>query len=217
MTANRISPDPDISCQNLVDLTGDEDPTDEDGDIGVSVSLGDEIFSRGKKSWESDIGGGTIIMENLIIMKNSIIKGNNIITENSIIMENHKLKAWDKVNPDKRVCSLCEGQEDSHEHLFFECSFSKQIWQQVKCYAGLSGSDFSIDNIIQDIIPFAMKRSSKSICAKLVVAAASFFIWQERNNRLFRSEKRSVDNVVACIFNTVRLKLVSFTWKKGLF
>ncbi|GJW82348.1 reverse transcriptase domain, reverse transcriptase zinc-binding domain protein [Tanacetum coccineum] len=130
-------------------------------------------------------------------------------------LDNDKLKAWDKVNPDKRVCSLCEGQEDSHEHLFFECSFSKQIWQQVKCYAGLSGSDFSIDNIIQDIIPFAMKRSSKSICAKLVVAAASFFIWQERNNRLFRSEKRSVDNVVACIFNTVRLKLVSFTWKKS--
>ncbi|GKB52844.1 hypothetical protein Tco_0903597 [Tanacetum coccineum] len=34
-------------------LTGDEDPTDEDGDIGigdstgVSVSLGDEIFSEG--------------------------------------------------------------------------------------------------------------------------------------------------------------------------
>ncbi|GJV25353.1 hypothetical protein Tco_1378048 [Tanacetum coccineum] len=56
MTANRISPDPDISCQNLVDLTGDEDPTDEDGDIGVSVSLGVEIFLEGKKSQESNIG-----------------------------------------------------------------------------------------------------------------------------------------------------------------
>ncbi|GKD79227.1 hypothetical protein Tco_1341848, partial [Tanacetum coccineum] len=39
-----------------VDLTGDEDPTDEDGDtimgdsIGVSVSLGGEISSGGKKS-----------------------------------------------------------------------------------------------------------------------------------------------------------------------
>ncbi|GKD93372.1 hypothetical protein Tco_1373209, partial [Tanacetum coccineum] len=37
---------------------GDEDPTDEDGDIGmgdsigVSVSLGDEISSEGKKSHE---------------------------------------------------------------------------------------------------------------------------------------------------------------------
>ncbi|GJS95579.1 hypothetical protein Tco_0802547 [Tanacetum coccineum] len=40
----------------VVDLTGDEDPTDEDGDIGVSVSLGDEIFLEGKKSQESNIG-----------------------------------------------------------------------------------------------------------------------------------------------------------------
>ncbi|GKC72408.1 hypothetical protein Tco_1118291, partial [Tanacetum coccineum] len=45
-----------------VDLTGDEDPTDEDGDIGmgdstgVSMSLGGEISSGGKKSQESNIG-----------------------------------------------------------------------------------------------------------------------------------------------------------------
>nr|GEZ98366.1 hypothetical protein [Tanacetum cinerariifolium] len=38
-----------------VNVIGDEDPTDEDGDIEVSVSLG-EISSEGKKSWESDIG-----------------------------------------------------------------------------------------------------------------------------------------------------------------
>ncbi|GJU03687.1 hypothetical protein Tco_1114025 [Tanacetum coccineum] len=50
----------------VVDLTGDEDLTDEDGDtrmgdsIGVLVSLGDEISSRGKKSRESNIGGSTI-------------------------------------------------------------------------------------------------------------------------------------------------------------
>ncbi|GKC21766.1 hypothetical protein Tco_1023916, partial [Tanacetum coccineum] len=44
-----------------IDLTGDEDLTDEDGDIGmgdltgVSVSLGGEIFSGGKKCQESNI------------------------------------------------------------------------------------------------------------------------------------------------------------------
>ncbi|GKA29966.1 hypothetical protein Tco_0716211, partial [Tanacetum coccineum] len=44
------------------DLNGDEDPTDEDGDIrmgdsiGVSASLGGEIFSGGKKCQESNIG-----------------------------------------------------------------------------------------------------------------------------------------------------------------
>ncbi|GKC27029.1 hypothetical protein Tco_1034323, partial [Tanacetum coccineum] len=45
-----------MSGDDVVDLTGDEDPTDEDGDIGVSVSLGDEIYSEGKKSRESSIG-----------------------------------------------------------------------------------------------------------------------------------------------------------------
>ncbi|GJS12105.1 hypothetical protein Tco_0368901 [Tanacetum coccineum] len=46
----------------VVDLTGDEDPTDEDGDIrmgdstGVSMSLGGEISSGGNKSRESNIG-----------------------------------------------------------------------------------------------------------------------------------------------------------------
>ncbi|GJR72709.1 hypothetical protein Tco_0085074 [Tanacetum coccineum] len=46
----------------VVDLTGDEDATDEDADIGmgdstgVSVSLGGGISSRGKKSRESNIG-----------------------------------------------------------------------------------------------------------------------------------------------------------------
>ncbi|GJR58235.1 hypothetical protein Tco_1500397 [Tanacetum coccineum] len=39
-----------------INLISDEDPTEEDGDIGVSVSLGDEIFSEGKKSQESNTG-----------------------------------------------------------------------------------------------------------------------------------------------------------------
>nr|GFA99542.1 hypothetical protein [Tanacetum cinerariifolium] len=39
----------------MVDLIGDEDPIDEDTDTEVSVSLS-EISSKGKKSWESNIG-----------------------------------------------------------------------------------------------------------------------------------------------------------------
>ncbi|GJW26549.1 hypothetical protein Tco_0040360 [Tanacetum coccineum] len=50
----------------VVDLTGDEDPTDEDVDIGLGDStgvlapLGDEISLGGKKLRESDIGGGIV-------------------------------------------------------------------------------------------------------------------------------------------------------------
>nr|GEX13606.1 hypothetical protein [Tanacetum cinerariifolium] len=44
-----------LFSSDIVDIIGDEDPTDEDGDIEVLVSLG-EISSEGKNSWESDIG-----------------------------------------------------------------------------------------------------------------------------------------------------------------
>nr|GEU55478.1 hypothetical protein [Tanacetum cinerariifolium] len=55
----------------VIDLIGDEDPTDEDGDtrmddsIGVSASLGGEISSGRKKSQESNIDntGGTTVGE----------------------------------------------------------------------------------------------------------------------------------------------------------
>ncbi|GJU03207.1 RNA-directed DNA polymerase, eukaryota, reverse transcriptase zinc-binding domain protein [Tanacetum coccineum] len=95
----------------------------------------------------------------------------NIISNRSIYSAGlHQATTISGSSPDFQSRGHRSGQEDSHEHLFFECSFSKQIWQQVKCYAGLSGSDFSIDNIIQDIIPFAMKRSSKRVAVLTVLA-----------------------------------------------
>ncbi|GKD24017.1 hypothetical protein Tco_1225720 [Tanacetum coccineum] len=125
------------------------------------------------------------------------------------------LRHWDNVNYLHVTCSLCESQPDSHEHLFFECSFSQQVWNQVKGVAGLASSNASIYDTIDDIIPFAARKTSKSVIAKLVVAATSYFIWQERNGRLFKNKKRTVNQVVDCIMNTVRLKLMSCRLKKS--
>ncbi|GKF04253.1 hypothetical protein Tco_0034921 [Tanacetum coccineum] len=72
-----------------------------------------------------------------------------------------------------------------------------------------------MDSVIQLILPFAGRKSSRSVISKLVLAAAAYFLWQERNNRLFRKEKRSIDQVVDCIINSVRLKLVSCRWKSS--
>ncbi|GKE33425.1 hypothetical protein Tco_1452747, partial [Tanacetum coccineum] len=90
-----------------------------------------------------------------------------------------------------------------------------KVWFKVKRLAGLSNSMPSIDSIIHDIIPFAKRKSSRSIIAKLVVAATTYFIWQERNNRMFKKSKRSVEQVADCIINVVRFKLLSCKWKKS--
>nr|GEU59262.1 hypothetical protein [Tanacetum cinerariifolium] len=125
------------------------------------------------------------------------------------------LRAWDNVDTTKVSCALCELQADSHDHLFFECLFSTQVWHKVRVMAGLPSANPLMDSIIHDILPFANRKNSKSVCSKLVLAASAYFIWQERNNRLFRNERRSVDQVVECILNSMRLKLVSCRWKKS--
>ncbi|GJX92750.1 hypothetical protein Tco_0347336 [Tanacetum coccineum] len=83
-------------------------------------------------------------------------------------------------------CPLCESTADSHAHIFFECPFSWQIWNSVKDWARLSGLPPSINLIISDITLGAHRRTTKCVIAKLVVTAAAYFLWQERNARLLK-------------------------------
>ncbi|GJW72779.1 hypothetical protein Tco_0132149 [Tanacetum coccineum] len=111
-------------------------------------------------------------------------------------------RAWDNVDLSTMSCSLCNLQADSHEHLFFKCDFSKQVWSKVKVFAGLPNSSPSIDSILLDIAPFAKRKSSRSIIAKLVVAASFLFHWQNVTS-MFKKSKRSQIQVVDCFLNAV--------------
>ena len=125
------------------------------------------------------------------------------------------LSSWDVTAGLTSVCSLCEMQPDSHEHLFFDCSFSYQVWSRIKHLAGLTGSGSSFDSIVSILMPIAKRKSFKSCIGKLSLAAAAYFVWQERNFRLFKQSKRSVQEVVDCIMSSVRLKLLSCCFKKS--
>ncbi|GJX26958.1 reverse transcriptase domain, reverse transcriptase zinc-binding domain protein [Tanacetum coccineum] len=125
-----------------------------------------------------------------------------------------KLSQWE-VNGDLTMsCSLCENQPDSHEHIFFECMFSKQVWDIMKGLAGLSNVAGRYKEIVDYLIPFANSKSCRITVAKLVFSATAYYLWQERNTRLFTKEKRSVMQVVDVIKSAVRLKLLSCSFKK---
>ncbi|GJU62334.1 hypothetical protein Tco_1244169 [Tanacetum coccineum] len=65
------------------------------------------------------------------------------------------------------------------------------VWAAMKDLAGLPNVIGSISVIVDLLIPIAKRRSIRSVVAKLVVAACSYHIWQERNSRLFSNQKRS--------------------------
>nr|GEZ61706.1 hypothetical protein [Tanacetum cinerariifolium] len=122
---------------------------------------------------------------------------------------------WDVSSSLGVVCSLCESNMDSHDHLFFECSVACGIWNRVKGLAGLNASNSNIYDIIQDLLSIVRRRTTVSVIAKLVVAALAYYVWQERNWRLFKKGKRNSDQIVECIVSFVRLKLLSCKLKKS--
>ncbi|GJX52394.1 hypothetical protein Tco_0280763 [Tanacetum coccineum] len=70
-----------------------------------------------------------------------------------------------------------------------------------------------MDDILAFLIPISKGRSVVSIIARVVFAAMAYFLWKERNSRLFSKKILSIDNLVESICSTVRLKLVTFKFK----
>ncbi|GJS41812.1 hypothetical protein Tco_0566855 [Tanacetum coccineum] len=82
-------------------------------------------------------------------------------------------------------------------------------------FAGLDNSQPNIYSIINALLPIVKRRTTNCVIAKLVVAASAYFVWQERNWRLFQKGKRTIDQVVDCIKSVVRLKLLSCKMRKS--
>ncbi|GJU52780.1 zinc knuckle CX2CX4HX4C containing protein [Tanacetum coccineum] len=125
------------------------------------------------------------------------------------------LRQWDvssNSNLNSFLCPLCEMQSDSHEHLFFECSFALQVWENLKRFTCIDNLPSDLNSIVDFFIPLAKMRSIRSVICKLVFVASCYFIWQERNFRLFKKVKRTQDHEL--IKSNVRLKLLSCSFKK---
>ncbi|GJR90250.1 hypothetical protein Tco_0214261 [Tanacetum coccineum] len=89
------------------------------------------------------------------------------------------------------------------------------VWRHMRDLVGLSHVQPSLDMIVMFLIPMAKRRTSKSVASKLVIVASVYYIWHERNDRLFNNSKRSVDQVLENIMSFIRLKLMSCRFKKS--
>ncbi|GJS45306.1 putative reverse transcriptase domain-containing protein [Tanacetum coccineum] len=127
-----------------------------------------------------------------------------------------KLRQWD-VSPTTDItqvhCSLCGTQPDSHEHLFFKCSYSSKVWTLIRGLVGMDAVPPILDNILGWFQPMGNKRTIQNIVGKIMFAAASYFIWLERNNRLFKNNRRTPKELRDAIVVTVHLKLTTFRFK----
>nr|GEU39556.1 hypothetical protein [Tanacetum cinerariifolium] len=108
-----------------------------------------------------------------------------------------KMRQWDvSVNTDLNLlrCDLCDNQPDSHGHLFFECPFSLKVWSYVRDLAGMDLVSLILHDIIVYLHPIGNKRTSRSVFGNILDTSA-YYIWMERNNKVFKNTRRSPEEV----------------------
>ncbi|XP_071740843.1 uncharacterized protein [Rutidosis leptorrhynchoides] len=59
------------------------------------------------------------------------------------------------------------------------------------------------------------KRKVNIIVSKILFGASIYFLWQERNSRLFKGKSRGAKALFEVIFYTSRLKIMSIKWKNS--
>nr|GEV45254.1 hypothetical protein [Tanacetum cinerariifolium] len=91
---------------------------------------------------------------------------------------------------------------------------TSKVWTHMSKMAGCTSLHLNVYDMVRSIIPSAKRRTSDSIIIKFVMAA-SYFLWQERNERLFNNNKRTVAQVIECITASIRLKLISCRFKRS--
>ncbi|GJY90404.1 hypothetical protein Tco_0505600 [Tanacetum coccineum] len=95
-----------------------------------------------------------------------------------------------------------------------ECD-DRVVWENkdgniVKKKISMVYVDNNWKEILNRVTIMACNNSIRSILRRIVLAASVYYIWDERNKRLFGNQKRDYKTVLLMIINNMRMKLVSF-------
>ncbi|KAL0689587.1 hypothetical protein Bca4012_089265 [Brassica carinata] len=104
-------------------------------------------------------------------------------------------------------CLLCNNSPESRSHLFFDCSFSWDVWLNSQRNLRYTSSR-SWEEIIEDLRRFRGTRAARTILL-LAWQATIYALWAERNCRLHRQLYRSTHSLIAEIDQTVRRRIAS--------
>ncbi|GJS07198.1 RNA-directed DNA polymerase, eukaryota, reverse transcriptase zinc-binding domain protein, partial [Tanacetum coccineum] len=124
-----------------------------------------------------------------------------------------KVRKWGSY--DVMACSLCLKEMDSHSHLFFKCEYSCCLWRMVKDKIKLKCDEMDWPLIVNKYASMPNGNSIVSIERRLCIAACVYFIWQERNQRIFKNEKRKVDDLYNTLCDSIKLRLHSIKAKRS--
>ncbi|XP_074297250.1 uncharacterized protein LOC141627955 [Silene latifolia] len=99
-------------------------------------------------------------------------------------------------------CALCEGCSEDLLHLFFACPYSRMVFLDIANWAHFPTSTVLLADVLHC---FLSTRTTGKQKASLM--ALLYFLWKERNNRIFRGVQSSPETLCIVIKKVVNLRL----------
>ncbi|KAJ6377644.1 hypothetical protein OIU78_027971 [Salix suchowensis] len=120
-----------------------------------------------------------------------------------------RLRTMDRLHGNsQRVCVLCNGHDENHDHLFFGCSFSSSIWLDISSRAQIVWNAGNWSQAWQDIaVKCSNKNNPRHRLVGLALASSIYHIWKERNKRIFDQHFSNAQKIRDDIVNSVCGKL----------
>ncbi|XP_074306170.1 uncharacterized protein LOC141641407 [Silene latifolia] len=106
-------------------------------------------------------------------------------------------------------CVLCQVAVESHEHLFFSCTFSQDVWNALLQWMHLCSRSVSLWTELRWMAQTKGQRHWKNMWRKACLAAAIYYLWQERNQRIFTGHESSYAALLSQIQFTVKHRLLA--------
>ena len=106
-------------------------------------------------------------------------------------------------------CPFCKTTQDSWSHLFFDCNFPKHVWKKMMDIADFGILPDKWKDLLEKLQDMLKKDNGENQIKKIVFAATVYYIWRERNWRLFKKIESDEEKVVKLITEDVRLKIIS--------
>ncbi|GJT83581.1 reverse transcriptase zinc-binding domain-containing protein [Tanacetum coccineum] len=111
-------------------------------------------------------------------------------------------------------CSLCDECNDSVTHLFFQCRYSKKVWNVIKAVINLDQINHEWKDIIEHLQSLNRENNIKSILKKIGVTVCVYMIWNVRNSRAFKNGSKDEETIIRIIKDEIRKKLASLSVKR---
>eukprot|EP00253_Pinus_taeda_P007421 PITA_07421 len=135
------------------------------------------------------------------------------------VVSKGRILTWDKIlkrgyhGPSR--CSLCSSEIENQEHLLNECTYAESVWEKIKLLFGRTMRDPS--SIRNTILQWGTGQFHSKVVRRIWNLAVGFviwFIWKERNRRIFRSQSSQPERVWEEVSKAIKEIVLSDTWEE---